>query len=385
MKLNQEQRQTLNTLYSYLLDERRRLKNRKNNTKWFYVMTAVMALIFYLDGFGKEKYETVVYIVAGVWFISFGFLSEYFDWGNKGLVFCRRGIANQNKELKKHGLIAFLDPGTKRLTISKEDGNTFYDFEKLLDKEEADHSPEKTQKLIDKLGREIKKLDEDKTGNLKMPIELVSGIYEDSGAVAIAKTKDGGVRSVSWDYQKKEWEPTAQSVGSIMRQKPASAFDKERYGFKLTKEDKEDLKLKTEGIITTHDFFDEKGDVIYSKEVKTPKGTFVKLEIKISKKDFTILQMKGLQNSIWIYVRNNPLDCFDRLRKEIKGLNVPYTVKYPFTEHEGYRILVGKGDKIKQNLYENGKGNISKMTKEMKDWEVYAGFSVKNTKKKTIN
>ena len=130
--------------------------------------------------------------------------------------------------------------------------------------------------------QQIKKLDEDKTGDLKIPIELFSGIYEDSGAVAIEKTKDGGVRSVSWNFQKKEWEPTAQSVGSIMRQKPASAFDKERYGIKLTKEDKEDLKLKTKGIITTHDFFDKKGDVIYSKEYKTPKDTFVKLEIKIS-------------------------------------------------------------------------------------------------------
>ena len=96
MKLNQEQCRTLNTLYSYLLEERRLLKNRKNNTKWFYVMTAVMALIFYLDGFGKEKYETVVYIVTGVWFMSFLFLGEYFDWANKGLVFCRRGIVNQN-------------------------------------------------------------------------------------------------------------------------------------------------------------------------------------------------------------------------------------------------------------------------------------------------
>ena len=385
MKLSQEQRETLNVLYSYLLDERERLKTRKNHTKWFYIMTAAMALIFYLDGFGKEKYETVVYIVAAVWFMSFLTLSEYFDWANKGLVFCRKGIANQNKKLKKHGLIAFLDSGTKRLTISKEDSNTFYDFEKLLDKEAADVSPEKTQKLIDELGREIKKLDEDKTGNLKMPIELVSGIYEDSGAVAIAKTKDGGARSVSWDYQKKEWEPTTQSVGSIMRQKPASAFDKECYGIKLTKEDKEELKLKTEGIITTHDFFDKEGDVIYSKEAKTSKGTFVKMEIKISKKNFTILQMKFIQNDIWIYVRHNPLDCFNRLWKQIKKLNVPYTVKYPFTEHEGYRILVGKGDKIKQNLYENGKGNISKMTKEMKDWEVYAGVAVKNTKKKTIN
>ncbi len=54
-------------------------------------------------------------------------------------------------------------------------------------------------------------------------------------------------------------------------------------------------------------------------------------------------------------------------------------------EHKGYRILVGKGDKIKQDLYEDGKGNISKMTKERKDWEVYFGVAVKNTKKKTIN
>ena len=187
------------------------------------------------------------------------------------------------------------------------------------------------------------------------------------------------------DYQKKEWEPTTQSVGSIMRQKPASAFDKERYGIKLTKEDKEELKLKTEGIITTHDFFDKEGDVIYSKEVKTSKGTYVKLEIKISKKDFTILQMKGIQNDIWIYVRQNPLDCFDRLRKEIIRLNVPYSIKYPFSEHKGYRILVGKGDVIKQNLYEDSKGNISKMTKEMIDWKIYTGVGIKNNNKKIIN
>ena len=385
MKLKQEQVQSLNTLYSYLLEERKRLKTRKNNTKWFYIMTAVMALIFYLDGFGNEKYETVVYLISAVWFISFGFLSEYFDWGNKGLVLCREIIARHNKELKKHGLIAFLNPDTNGLTISKKGDDNFYDFEKLLDKESAGVSPEKTKKIIDKLGRKIKKIDEDKSSDLKMPIELVSGIYEDSGAVAIAKTKGGGVRSVSWDYQKKEWEPTAQSVGSIMRQKPASAFEKERYGIKLTKEDKEELKLKTEGIITTHDFFDKEGDVIYSKEVKTSKGTFVKLEIKISKKDFTILQMKGIQNDIWIYVRQNPLDCFDRLRKEIIRLNVPYSIKYPFSEHKGYRILVGKGDVIKQNLYEDGKGNISKMTKEMIDWKIYTGVGIKNTNKKIIN
>ena len=137
MKLKQEQVQSLNTLYSYLLEERKRLKTRKNNTKWFYIMTAVMALIFYLDGFGNEKYETVVYLISAVWFISFGFLSEYFDWGNKGLVLCREIIARHNKELKKHGLIAFLNPDTNGLTISKKGDDNFYDFEKLLDKELA--------------------------------------------------------------------------------------------------------------------------------------------------------------------------------------------------------------------------------------------------------
>ena len=155
-----------------------------------------------INGFGKEKYEAVVYIVAVVWFMSFLTLSEYFDWGNKGLVLCREGIAIQDKELKKHGLIAFLNTDTKGLTITKKGDDTFYDFEKLLDKEADDVSPEKTQKLIDKLGREIKKLDEDKTGNLKMPIELISCIYDDSGPLAIAKTKSGGGRTVRYDYEK---------------------------------------------------------------------------------------------------------------------------------------------------------------------------------------
>ena len=95
--------------------------------------------------------------------------------------------------------------------------------------------------------------------------------------------------------------------------------------------------------------------------------------------------MKFIQNDIWIFVRHNPLDCFNRLWKQIKKLNVPYTAKYPFSEHKGYRILVGKGNEIKKNLYEDDKGNISKMTKEMMDWEIYTGISVKNTKKKTIH
>ena len=220
---------------------------------------------------------------------------------------------------------------------------------------------------------------------LKQPIELVFEIKDDNGPVSVAAMKNGGACAVEFFFETKRWEPIDMSIGSIMTKPPLSAFAKHRYGLELDKYDKEQLKLKTEGIITTHDFFDTEGDVIYSKEVKTSKGTFVKLEIKISKKDFTILQMKGIQNDIWIYVRHNPLDCFDRLRKAIKKLNVPYTVKYPFSEHKGYRILVGKGDKIKQDLYEDGKGNISKMTKERKDWEVYFGVAVKNTKKKTIN
>ena len=55
---------------------------------------------------------------------------------------------DQNKELKKHGLLAFLNPDTKGLTITKKGDDTFYDFEKLLDKE-ADDLEKAVQDVLD--------------------------------------------------------------------------------------------------------------------------------------------------------------------------------------------------------------------------------------------
>ena len=62
MKLNEEQKISLENLYSHLNQEKEYLKDRKENTKWFYILSAIMVLIIYLDGFGKEKYEPVVYL-----------------------------------------------------------------------------------------------------------------------------------------------------------------------------------------------------------------------------------------------------------------------------------------------------------------------------------
>ena len=43
------------------------------------------------------------------------------------------------------------------LTVTQKDDDTFYDFQKLLDKDEP--SPEQTQKFLDELGRKIKEDD----------------------------------------------------------------------------------------------------------------------------------------------------------------------------------------------------------------------------------
>ena len=156
MKLNDEQKISLEDLYSYLSKEKEYLKTRKQNTKWFYILSAVMVLIIYLDGFGKEKYETIVYIITAAWFIALGFMSEYFEWGHKGLKYTREAIADRHKVLAKYGVYAFLNDNNG-LTVTQKDDDTFYDFQKLLDKDEP--SPEQTQRFLDELGRKIKEED----------------------------------------------------------------------------------------------------------------------------------------------------------------------------------------------------------------------------------
>ena len=153
MKLNEEQKISLENLYSHLNQEKEYLKDRKENTKWFYILSAVMVLIIYLDGFGKEKYEPVVYLIGAVWVMALLFMSEYFEWGHKGLKYTREAIADRKKILAKYGTYAFLNDDTNGLTVTQKDDDTFYDFQKLLDKDEP--SPEQTQKFIDQLERKI--------------------------------------------------------------------------------------------------------------------------------------------------------------------------------------------------------------------------------------
>ena len=153
MKLNEEQKISLENLYSHLNQEKEYLKDRKENTKWFYILSAVMILIYYLDGFDKEKYEAVVYLIGAVWVMALLFMSEYFEWGHKGLKYTREAIVSRHKALSKYGIHAFLND-KNGLTVTKKGDDTFYDFQKLLDKDEP--SPEQTQKLLNQLERKIK-------------------------------------------------------------------------------------------------------------------------------------------------------------------------------------------------------------------------------------
>ena len=60
LKLNEEQKISLEDLYSHLNQEKEYLRHRKENTKWFYILTGAMVLIFYLDGFNEDKYVATV-------------------------------------------------------------------------------------------------------------------------------------------------------------------------------------------------------------------------------------------------------------------------------------------------------------------------------------
>ena len=53
---------------------------------------------------------------------------------------------------------------------------------------------------------------------LKYPIELLVWPRESSGsgAYSLARTKNGGARSVSWDYEMQKWVKSSLPVGTIM-------------------------------------------------------------------------------------------------------------------------------------------------------------------------
>ena len=156
MKLNEEQKISLENLYSHLNQEKEYLRHQKENNKWFYILTGAMVLIFYLDGFNEDKYVAVVGPISVCWFIALLFMKEHF-WDHENLKITRQAIVSRQKVLAKYETYAFLNRDTNGLTVTQKDDNTLYDFQKLLDKDEP--SPEQTQRFLDELGRKIKEDD----------------------------------------------------------------------------------------------------------------------------------------------------------------------------------------------------------------------------------
>ena len=227
MKLNDEQKISLENLYLYLKEEKGYLKTRKENTKWFYIFSAVMVLIIYLDGFGKEKYETVVYIITAVWFIALGFMSEYFEWGHKGLKYTREAIADRKKILAKYGTYAFLNDDTNGLTVTQKDDDTFYDFQKLLDKDEP--SPEQTQRFLNELEAKIKKEDLSNVIDFKKTQKkagYIIYIQEIKRAKTVSKLE---VKILKSDMTKLRQTLISKQLGELEKLYPLDYFNKFRF------------------------------------------------------------------------------------------------------------------------------------------------------------
>jgi len=69
---------------------------------------------------------------------------------------------------------------------------------------------------------------------LKHPIDLLGAVKSSSGiACALAKTKEGGLVSVIWNKDKKDWEISDFSIGMIAQAFPMSYDELERLGIEI--------------------------------------------------------------------------------------------------------------------------------------------------------
>ena len=139
MKLSNETSKILSRLYSYSVERSELLKHRKNNAKWFYIITAGLVLTLSLGwgNFDQNLNEELLYIIAAVWFMSLLFMKQYFPWGFKELKYANEEINRLGDELKKNNLVAFYDLETDDITISKINDDKFYSFRKILNTEES--------------------------------------------------------------------------------------------------------------------------------------------------------------------------------------------------------------------------------------------------------
>jgi hypothetical protein len=230
MKLNEEQKISLENLYSYLNQEKEYLRHRKENTKWFYILSAVMVLIYYLDGFGNEKYETVVYVISAIWLMALLFMKEHF-WDHENLKFTREAIARNYKVLAKYGTYAFLNDDTNGLTVTQKDDDTFYDFQKLLDKDEP--SPEQTQRFLDELGRKIKQDDkvDDPTNVVKFnKVDKKTGyIVYIQEVQTLEKLHNVEIKILKSDMTKLRQTLISKQLDELVKLHPSNYFNKFRF------------------------------------------------------------------------------------------------------------------------------------------------------------
>jgi len=372
MKLNEEQKISLEDLYSHLNQEKEYLRHRKENTKWFYILTAVMVLIYYLDGFGNEKYETVVYVISAIWLMALLFMKEHF-WDHENLKFTREAIARNYKVLAKYGTYAFLNDDTNGLTITQKDDDTFYDFQKLLDKDEP--SPEQTQKFLDELGRKIKQDDKvDNPSTLSYPITLVDDVepkYLGGNIVALANSKGGGCEVVFWSGADKTWLEGDIPVGDVLSANPASAS-------RLIDVDVPPSRIKDDKVddptnVVKFNKADKKtGYIIYYQEIQTSKK-LLKPEIKILKSDMTKLRQTLINKQLGELIKLYPLEYFNKFRFYLKTQSIPFITRLPFEKHEGRMVMDFKPDGSSHNYYEDKNGELSEVTEEQLDWRTYSG------------
>ena len=372
MKLNEEQKISLEDLYSHLNQENEYLRHRKENTKWFYILTAVMVLIYYLDGFGNEKYETVVYVISAIWLMALLFMKEHF-WDHENLKFTREAIARNYKVLAKYGTYAFLNDDTNGLTITQKDDDTFYDFQKLLDKDEP--SPEQTQKFLDELGRKIKQDDKvDKPSTLSYPITLADDVepkYLGGNIVALANSKGGGEEVVFWSGADKTWLEGDIPVGDVLSANPASAA-------RLIDVDVPPSRIKDDKVddptnVVKFNKADKKtGYIIYYQEIQTSKK-LLKPEIKILKSDMTKLRQTLINKQLGELIKLYPLEYFNKFRFYLKTQSIPFITRLPFEKHEGRMVMDFKPDGSSHNYYEDKNGELSEVTEEQLDWRTYSG------------
>ena len=371
MKLNEEQKISLEDLYSHLNQEKEYLRHRKENTKWFYILTAVMVLIYYLDGFGNEKYETVVYVISAIWLMALLFMKEHF-WDHENLKFTREAIARNYKVLAKYGTYAFLNDDTNGLTVTQKDDDTFYDFQKLLDKDEP--SPEQTQKFLDELGRKIKQDDKvDNPSTLSYPITLVDDVepkYLGGNIVALANSKGGGEEVVFWSGADKTWLEGDISVGDVLSANPASAARLLDEG--VTSRIKDDKVDDPTNVVKFNKADKKTGYIIYYQEIQTSKK-LLKPEIKILKSDMTKLRQTLINKQLGELIKLYPLEYFNKFRFYLKTQSIPFITRLPFEKHEGRMVMDFKPDGSSHNYYEDKNGELSEVTEEQLDWRTYSG------------